>query len=184
MIAAQDGALLNAIRAILYLHLALTTLPDDRRQMLDRLRSRDEFAAHKKVRVVGDDVRKIFAVNSILEQHQIQALSADSGRKAIEILENTPEISLVLMDILMPEMDGFETMRAIRDKAILRRLSMIALTAKAMEGDRERLLEAGASDYIARSVPADRLLSLMRIWMHRKDDCSRRRAILGQRRES
>ena len=137
------------------------------RKMLEHLHESDEIVANKKVLVVDDDVRNIFAVGTILEQHKMQVLGAGTGREAIEILEKTPDIALILMDIMMPEMDGFETMRVIRQNPRLRRLPMIALTAKAMKGDRERCLEAGASDYIAKPVNTEQLLSLMRVWMPR-----------------
>jgi len=151
----------------LFLHRAMEDLPEAKRAMLDRLHASDEVLVDKKVLVVDDDVRNIFALSSVLEQHSMKVLSAGTGREAIEILESTPDLSLVLMDIMMPEMDGFETMRVIRQKPQLRRLPMIALTAKAMKGDREKCLEAGASDYIAKPVNPDQLVSLMRVWLHR-----------------
>ena len=133
----------------LFLHRAMADLPESKRDMLERLHQSDEILVSKKVLVVDDDVRNIFALGSILEQHNMQVLTAGTGREAIDILEHTQGISLVLMDIMLPEMDGFETMRAIRQNAALRRLPMIALTAKAMKGDREKCLEAGASEYLA-----------------------------------
>jgi HAMP domain-containing protein/signal transduction histidine kinase/DNA-binding response OmpR family regulator len=151
----------------LFLHRAVANLPEAKRKMLERLHESDEIVADKTVLVVDDDVRNIFAVSSILEQHRVRVLCAGTGREAIEMLEQTPDVSLVLMDIMMPEMDGFETMREIRQNPRLRRLPMIALTAKAMKGDREKCLEAGASDYIAKPVNAEQLLSLMRVWLHR-----------------
>jgi CheY-like chemotaxis protein len=151
----------------LFLHRAMSDLPEAKRSMLERLHASDEVLVDKKVLVVDDDVRNIFALSSILEQHNMKVLSAGTGREAIDILESTPDLSLVLMDIMMPEMDGFETMRVIRQKPQLRRLPMIALTAKAMKGDREKCLEAGASDYIAKPVNPDQLVSLMRVWLHR-----------------
>jgi CheY-like chemotaxis protein len=151
----------------LFLHRVIADLPEAKRTMLERLHQTDDALMNKKVLVVDDDVRNIFALSSILERHNMHVLSAGTGREAIDILERTPDVSLVLMDIMMPEMDGFETMGVIRDKPQLRRLPMIALTAKAMKGDRERCLEAGASDYIAKPVNPDQLLSLMRVWLHR-----------------
>ena len=117
--------------------------------------------------VVDDDVRNIFALTGLLERHTMQVLSASNGREAISKLEQTPDVALVLMDIMMPEMDGYQTMRSIRENPKHKLLPMIALTAKAMKGDREKCLEAGASDYIAKPVNTEQLLSLMRVWLHR-----------------
>jgi CheY-like chemotaxis protein len=121
----------------------------------------------KKVLVVDDDVRNIFALTGLLERHGMQVLAASNGREAINCLEKTTDITIVLMDIMMPEMDGYETMRVIRQNPGHKLLPMIALTAKAMKGDREKCLEAGASDYIAKPVDTEQLLSLMRVWLHR-----------------
>ncbi len=120
----------------------------------------------KKVLVVDDDIRNIFALNSLLERHSMQVISANNGQEAIELVDNTEDLSLVLMDIMMPEMDGYETMRRIRATPKFRTLPIIALTAKAMKGDREKCLEAGASDYVAKPVNTDQLLSLVRMWLH------------------
>ncbi|MGH8205719.1 MAG: response regulator, partial [Steroidobacteraceae bacterium] len=103
----------------------------------------------------------------LLERHNMQVISANNGRDAIRLIESTPELALVLMDIMMPEMDGYETMRRIRSGTRFRRLPIIALTAKAMKGDREKCLEAGASDYVAKPVNTEQLLSLIRMWLHR-----------------
>jgi CheY-like chemotaxis protein len=116
---------------------------------------------------VDDDVRNIFALTGLLERHSMQVLAASNGREAISSLEKTPDVAIVLMDIMMPEMDGYETMRVIRQNPKHKLLPMIALTAKAMKGDREKCLEAGASDYIAKPVDTEQLLSLMRVWLHR-----------------
>ncbi len=117
--------------------------------------------------MVDDDVRNIFALSSVLERRGITVLSAGTGREAIQTIESTPDLAIVLMDIMMPEMDGFETMQVIRQNSALRRLPIIALTAKAMKGDRERCLEAGASEYLAKPVNTDQLLSALRVWLHR-----------------
>jgi CheY-like chemotaxis protein len=103
----------------------------------------------------------------VLENHDVEVISATNGRQAIEMIENTPELEMVLMDIMMPEMDGYETMKEIRKKPEFRTLPILALTAKAMKGDREKCLDAGASDYIAKPVNTDQLLSLMRVWLFR-----------------
>jgi CheY-like chemotaxis protein len=109
----------------------------------------------------------IFALSSVLERRGMTVLSAGTGREAIETIDSTPDLAIVLMDIMMPEMDGYETMQVIRQNSALRRLPIIALTAKAMKGDRERCLEAGASEYLAKPVNTEQLLSALRIWLHR-----------------
>jgi CheY-like chemotaxis protein len=119
------------------------------------------------VLVVDDDARNIFALTSVLENHDMEVISATNGRQAIDIVNQTPDLSMVLMDIMMPDMDGYETMREIRGSAQFRTLPILALTAKAMKGDREKCLDAGASDYIAKPVNTDQLLSLMRVWLFR-----------------
>jgi CheY-like chemotaxis protein len=121
----------------------------------------------QKVLLVDDDARNIFALSSVLERRGMQVLTATTGREAITLLEDTPGVAIVLMDIMMPEMDGYETMQVIRGKAEFRRLPIIALTAKAMKGDREKCLEAGASDYLAKPVNTEQLLSALRSWLHR-----------------
>jgi CheY-like chemotaxis protein len=151
----------------LFLHRPIASLPPAKQRMLDKLHESDEPLVGKKVLVVDDDVRNIFALSSLLERHSMQVLSATTGRAAIEILRDTPDLSLVLMDIMMPDMDGYATMRNIRMESRFRLLPMIALTAKAMKGDREKCLEAGASDYIAKPVNSEQLLSLLRMWLHR-----------------
>jgi CheY-like chemotaxis protein len=135
--------------------------------MLERLHASDEALAGRKVLVVDDDVRNIFALSSILERRGMNVLTATTGQEAIGCIERTPDLALVLMDIMMPEMDGYETMKRIRTVPRLRLLPIVALTAKAMKGDRERCLEAGASDYIAKPVNTEQLLSLLRMWLHR-----------------
>jgi CheY-like chemotaxis protein len=122
---------------------------------------------HRKVLVVDDDARNIFALTTVLENQGMDVISATNGRQAIDLIADTPDLSVVLMDIMMPEMDGFETMREIRKKPELRTLPILALTAKAMKGDREKCLQAGASDYIAKPVNTDQLLSLLRVWLYR-----------------
>ncbi len=117
--------------------------------------------------IVDDDIRNIFAMTSLLEPHKMNILSAETGRGAIEILQDNGDIDVVLMDIMMPDMDGYDTMRAIRKLAKFRSLPIIALTAKAMKGDREKCIEAGASDYIAKPVDTEQLLALLRVWLYR-----------------
>jgi HAMP domain-containing protein/CheY-like chemotaxis protein len=151
----------------LFLHRVVSDLPVEKQRMLERLHRSDDDLLGKKVLVVDDDVRNIFALSSVLERRGMTVLTAGTGREAIEILESTPGISIVLMDIMMPEMDGYETMQVIRQYPQFRRLPIVALTAKAMKGDREKCLEAGASDYLAKPVNTDQLLSALRMWLHR-----------------
>lgn len=151
----------------LFLHRVVSNLPDAKKRMLERLHQTDESLNGKKVLVVDDDVRNIFALSSVLERRGMKVLTSTNGAEAISAIERTPDLSLVLMDIMMPEMDGYETMRRIRKTPQFRLMPMIALTAKAMKGDREKCLEAGASDYIAKPVNTEQLLSLLRTWLHR-----------------
>jgi CheY-like chemotaxis protein len=151
----------------LFLHRVVADLPMEKQKMLDRLHRSDDALVGKKVLVVDDDVRNIFALSSVLERRGMTVLTAGTGREAIEILDSTPSVAIVLMDIMMPEMDGYETMQVIRQNPALRRLPIVALTAKAMKGDREKCLEAGASEYLAKPVNTDQLLSALRMWLHR-----------------
>ncbi|HLG88229.1 MAG TPA: HAMP domain-containing protein [Alphaproteobacteria bacterium] len=151
----------------LFLHRVISDLPPEKQKMIERLHSSDEDLVGKKVLVVDDDARNIFALSSVLERRGMQVLSAVTGREAIDTLENTPDIAIVLMDIMMPEMDGYQTMHVIRANPALRRLPIVALTAKAMKGDREKCIEAGASDYLAKPVNTEQLLSALRMWLHR-----------------
>ncbi|MEJ6020940.1 HAMP domain-containing protein [Ramlibacter sp. PS4R-6] len=151
----------------LFLHRVVTQLPQEKQAMLERLHNSGEVLHGRKVLVVDDDARNIFALTSVLENHDVEVISATNGRQAIEMIENTPDLEMVLMDIMMPEMDGYETMKEIRKKPEFRTLPILALTAKAMKGDREKCLDAGASDYIAKPVNTDQLLSLMRVWLFR-----------------
>jgi CheY-like chemotaxis protein len=135
--------------------------------MLERLHGSMEALRGRKVLVVDDDVRNIFALTTVLESQEMEVTSATNGRQAIALIKSMRDLSVVLMDIMMPEMDGYETMREIRKDATLRSLPIVALTARAMKGDREKCLEAGASDYIAKPVNTDQLLSLLRVWLFR-----------------
>jgi HAMP domain-containing protein/CheY-like chemotaxis protein/signal transduction histidine kinase len=151
----------------LFLHRVVTDLPPEKQKMLERLHHSDEALVGKKVLVVDDDVRNIFALSSVLERRGMTVLTAGTGREAISTLEATPDMAIVLMDIMMPEMDGYETMQVIRQNPSFRRLPIVALTAKAMKGDREKCLEAGASEYLAKPVNTEQLLSALRMWFHR-----------------
>jgi len=151
----------------LFLHRVVDDLPAEKQRMLDRLHRSDDALVGKKVLVVDDDIRNIFALSSVLERRGMGVLTAGTGREAIATLESTPDVAIVLMDIMMPEMDGYETMQVIRQNVRFRRLPIIALTAKAMKGDREKCLEAGASEYLAKPVNTEQLLSALRVWLHR-----------------
>ena len=151
----------------LFLHRVIAELPPQKQTMLDRLHRSDDALVGKKVLVVDDDVRNIFALSSVLERRGMTVLTAGTGKAAIATLESMPDVSIVLMDIMMPEMDGYETMQVIRQNASFRRMPIIALTAKAMKGDREKCLEAGASEYLAKPVNTEQLLSTLRMWLHR-----------------
>ncbi|MGB6867970.1 MAG: HAMP domain-containing protein, partial [Acidobacteriaceae bacterium] len=151
----------------LFLHRVVADLPLDKQRMLDRLHQSDEALFGRKVLIVDDDVRNIFALSSVLERRGMTVLTAGTGREAIATIESTSDLAIVLMDIMMPEMDGYETMQVIRQNPALRRLPIIALTAKAMKGDREKCLEAGASEYLAKPVNTEQLLSALRMWLHR-----------------
>ena len=135
--------------------------------MVEKLHQTDTVLAGKKVLLVDDDVRNIFAMTSLLERHKMDVVPAETGMDALALLEKNPDMDVVLMDIMLPEMDGYETTRRIRLQTRHKDLPIIALTAKAMKGDREKCLEAGASDYIAKPVDTEQLLSLLRVWMYR-----------------
>jgi CheY-like chemotaxis protein/HAMP domain-containing protein len=151
----------------LWLHRDAASLPQEKREILRRLHDPDEILAGKKVIIVDDDIRNIFAMTSMLERYKMEVHSAETGKAAIELLQSEPDTDLVLMDIMLPEMDGYETMRAIRKSHGFEQLPIIALTAKAMKGDREKCIDAGASDYISKPVDTERLLTLLRSWLHR-----------------
>jgi CheY-like chemotaxis protein len=151
----------------LWLHRDAATLPEDKRELLRRLNDPNEILAGKKVVIVDDDIRNIFAMTSMLERYKMEVHSAETGKAALELLQNEANTDLVLMDIMLPEMDGYETIRAVRKMYGFEQLPIIALTAKAMKGDREKCIDAGASDYISKPVDTERLLALLRNWLHR-----------------
>jgi HAMP domain-containing protein/CheY-like chemotaxis protein len=151
----------------LFLHRVVSELPDEKQRMIERLHSSDDDLVGKTVLLVDDDARNIFALSSVLERRGMHVLTATTGNEAITLVESTPELAIVLMDIMMPEMDGYQTMQVIRENPAFRRLPIIALTAKAMKGDREKCLDAGASDYLAKPVNTEQLLSALRMWLHR-----------------
>jgi len=151
----------------LFLHRVVAQMPDEKQRMIERLHSSDEDLVGKTVLLVDDDARNIFALSSVLERRGMKVLTATTGSEAITLVESTEDLAIVLMDIMMPEMDGYQTMQAIRQDPAFRRLPIIALTAKAMKGDREKCLDAGASDYLAKPVNTEQLLSALRMWLHR-----------------
>jgi CheY-like chemotaxis protein len=157
---------------VMLLHRPEAELSEEQRAVLTAVRRNDVALAGKKVLVVDDDVRNIFALTSVLEQHNLQVVHAENGRAGIEALLKTPGVDGVLMDIMMPEMDGYETMRAIRQIAEFRALPIIAVTAKAMKGDRAKCIEAGASDYITKPVDLEQLFSVLRVWLLRDQEGS------------
>ncbi|WP_044246334.1 HAMP domain-containing protein [Chondromyces apiculatus] len=151
----------------LFLHLPLPTLPGSKQDLLTELHKSNKVLIGKKALIVDDDIRNIFAMTTLLEAQQMKTVYAETGKAAIEVLGQTPDIDVVLMDIMMPEMDGYDTMRAIRAEPRYHALPILALTAKAMKGDREKCLEAGANDYISKPVDTEQLLAALRLWLHR-----------------
>ena len=155
----------------LFLHLVESEMPDEQRRMMEQARDRkDAWIRGGKVLLVDDDVRNLFALTSVMERHQMEVLHAESGQQAIDALKSEPEIDIVLMDIMMPRMDGYETIRRIRQMPDFRELPIVALTAKAMKGDREKCIEAGASDYITKPVNLEDLIWMLRAWLPRTSE--------------
>jgi CheY-like chemotaxis protein len=151
----------------LFLHRVITELPAEKQRMLEKLNSSDEDLVGRTALLVDDDARNIFALSSVLERRGMKVLTATTGSEAVALVRTHPEIAIVLMDIMMPQMDGYQTIGVIRTDPAFRRLPIIALTAKAMKGDREKCLEAGASDYLAKPVNTEQLLLAIRMWLHR-----------------
>ena len=151
----------------LFLHRVESTLPAEKQKLLDQLHRSDPTLAGKKALVVDDDIRNIFALTSILERYEMEVQFAENGHDALRMLGENPDINVVLMDVMMPEMDGYEATRRIRENAAFENLPIIALTAKAMKGDREKCINAGASDYVTKPVDTDHLISLLRVWLSR-----------------
>jgi CheY-like chemotaxis protein len=148
----------------LFLHRVDEKLPNKAKQLLESQRMAGEDVRGKKVLIVDDDVRNIFALTSVLETHGLEVIYAENGRDGIESLGRNPDVDVVLMDVMMPELDGYETMRAIRKDPTRKALPIIAITAKALKEDREKCIAAGASDYLPKPVDADKLLELIRLW--------------------
>ncbi|MBD3559400.1 response regulator, partial [Planktothrix sp. FACHB-1355] len=152
-------------KTALILHQPIDNFSPTQQQLLRQLQQRSPELRGKKILIVDDDVRNVFALTSMLESFQLKVIYADNGRNGITILQSTPDVDVVLMDIMMPEMDGYQTIKTIRQMASFQRLPIIALTAKAMQGDRHKCLESGASDYIPKPVDIQQLLSLLRVWL-------------------
>ncbi|MBU4208255.1 MAG: response regulator [Proteobacteria bacterium] len=153
--------------ASLFLHRVVSRMPEKKRQMITSLHDTDVMFKDKTVLIVDDDMRNVFALTRVLEGKGMRVLKAENGQKALEVLKDTPAVDLVLMDIMMPVMDGYETMKRIRAQDTFRKLPVIALTAKAMKEDKTRCIAAGASDYLPKPVDVNRLSSMMRVWLYR-----------------
>jgi CheY-like chemotaxis protein len=150
----------------LFLHRVEARLPQAKRRMLEQLHNVEEVFKGKKVLIVDDDVRNVFALTSVLEANGMEVVFAENGREGIETLQANPDVSLILMDVMMPEMDGYQTTAAVREMPQFKQLPIISLTAKAMKGDREKSIASGASDYITKPVDTEQLVSLMRVWLY------------------
>jgi len=153
---------------VMLLHINNNDLLPEKRKLIEGLRSKTDVLTSKNVLVVDDDVRNLFALTTAFERFNINTITAESGREAMNILNENKDIDIVLMDIMMPEMDGYETIQKIRREHKNNSLPIIAVTAKAMKGDREKCIEAGASDYITKPLKIGQLLSLMRVWLYKK----------------
>jgi len=152
---------------VMMLHLNHKDILPEKRKLIENLRSKNDVLSNKRILVVDDDVRNLFALTTAFEKYNIQTITAESGQEAMNILVENSDIDMVLMDIMMPEMDGYETTQKIRREHKNTTLPIIAVTAKAMKGDREKCIEAGASDYITKPLKIDQLLSLMRVWLYK-----------------
>ncbi|WP_438349105.1 response regulator [Paenibacillus sp. FA6] len=150
----------------LFLHRIEANMPEDKREILQKLHNKEALFENKRILLVDDDIRNVFALSSVLESYHMEVVFAENGREALEILDEQPDFDLILMDMMMPEMDGYEAMRQIRQIPRLQRLPIIALTAKAMKEDRSKCIEAGASDYVKKPIQTEQLLSLMRVWLY------------------
>jgi len=173
---ARDSVIVTDVRSperlvaetTLFLHRSAERLPQPAKELLEKASAFDPLLAGRKVLVIDDDVRNIFALASILEAQHMEVLHAENGKVGIEKLKNTEGIEVILMDIMMPEMDGYEAMQHIRQMEKFANMPIIALTAKAMKGDRDKCLEAGASEYIAKPIDSDQLVSLLRVWLYKQ----------------
>lgn len=150
----------------LFLHRVESGLPEEKQKMLRFVHQKEDIIRDKKILVVDDDMRNVFALNSLLEERGLKVVVGRNGKEGLTKLQETPDVDLVLMDIMMPEMDGYEAMQKIRQMPQYRKLPIIALTAKAMQGDRDKCIKAGANDYLTKPVDADKLISLLRVWLY------------------
>ncbi|MBM4356292.1 MAG: response regulator, partial [Deltaproteobacteria bacterium] len=170
-----DAIVLKGVRSLerlldevsLFLHQVVSRMPSRKREIIARLHDSDQQLRDRKVLVVDDDMRTAFAVARLLAAHGMKALKAEGGEQALKILEGEPDIDIALVDIMMPGMDGFETITRIRAQERFAKLPILVLTAKAMKGDREQILASGANDYLAKPVDQNRLLSMLRVWLYR-----------------
>jgi CheY-like chemotaxis protein len=156
------GHLLEEV--IAHVHIPHQKLSAEKRALIEKIRNREDILVGKNVLVVDDDVRNLFALTSVLEKYEMNVITAESGKEAIHVLNTNPRVEMVLMDIMMPEMDGYETTRRIRLEHNNKNLPIVAVTAKALKDDRQKCIKAGASDYIIKPIKIDQLLSLMRLW--------------------
>ena len=152
---------------MMFLHVNYANFPVAKKRMMENFRMKGDILAGKKVLVVDDDVRNLFAITTVFERYNIDIITAESGKEAIDLMNESKDIEMVLMDIMMPEMDGYETIQKIRRENKNNTLPIIAVTAKAMKGDRQKCIEAGASDYITKPLKMDQMLSMMRIWFYK-----------------
>ncbi|MCF8366258.1 MAG: response regulator [Bacteroidales bacterium] len=150
----------------LFLHRVESNLPEEKQKMLKVVHSQEDIIKEKKVLIVDDDMRNVFALSSLLEERSMKIVVGRNGKEGLEKLEQNPDINIILMDIMMPEMDGYEAMKIIRRNPKYKKLPVIALTAKAMQGDRDKCIEAGASDYLTKPVDTEKLISLLRVWLY------------------
>jgi CheY-like chemotaxis protein len=151
----------------LFLHRTISNLPTSKQMIINNLYDKEAVFHSKKILLVDDDMRNVFALSKILQERGMEVIKSENGKKALEMLDTHNDIDLVLMDIMMPEMDGYEAMRRIRSQVKFRNLPVIALTAKAMKDDKQKCIDAGANDYITKPIDVERLLSLMRVWLSR-----------------
>jgi CheY-like chemotaxis protein len=149
----------------LFLHRTISNLPKSKQAIIHNLYDKEAVFHSKKILLVDDDMRNLFALSKILKERGMEILKAENGKIALEVLELHPEMDLVLMDIMMPELDGYEAMKQIRAQVRFKNLPVIALTAKAMKDDKQKCIDAGANDYITKPIDVERLLSLMRVWL-------------------
>ena len=160
----SPGRLLDEVT--LFLHQIEAKLPTEKQELLQMVHDKESILKDKKVLIVDDDARNVFALTTILEEKEMEVFARSNGKKALDFLEQHPDIDLILMDIMMPEMDGYEAIQKIRAQASFRKLPIIALTAKAMKGDKAKCIEVGASDYLAKPVDTDKLISMLRVWLY------------------